>query len=258
MDPSKIRALLAAPERFNFVFAKSLGSTNDRARELAENGAPAWTVVCADEQTAGRGRLGRHWQSLTGYGLWMSVVLRPEADRFRPGLLVLSLALAVARAIETLGGENLPVRLKWPNDVWVGSRKLAGILMESQFSGSRPVFLIVGIGVNMLHLPADFPDELHYPATSLKMLMREVPSRETLLAGICEHLYRELSRDSDPRLIRKLYLEKALFLGEEIELRTDREVLRGRFAGLSTDGFLQLESAHGIVEITSGDVFGHF
>ena len=134
-------------------------STNDRARELAEEGAASGTIVTADEQTAGRGRTGRKWSAPSGSALLCSAILRPlEAHH---SLLPLAVPLAVCEAAEALA--PVECRVKWPNDVWLDERKLAGVLIEARF----PDWAVIGVGLN-LSVPNDgFPDDLRWPATSL-------------------------------------------------------------------------------------------
>jgi BirA family biotin operon repressor/biotin-[acetyl-CoA-carboxylase] ligase len=135
-------------------------STNDRARELAIGGAPSGTVVTAGEQTAGRGRTGRKWSAPAGSALLCSAVLRPlEASH---ALLPLAVPLAVCDAAEELA--PVECRVKWPNDVWLAERKLAGVLIEAR----PPEWAVIGVGLN-LSIPDDgFPDDLRWPATSLR------------------------------------------------------------------------------------------
>lgn len=134
-------------------------STNDRARELAVEGAVSGTVVTADEQTAGRGRTGRKWSAPAGSALLCSAILRPlEAHH---SLLPLAVPLAVCDAAEALA--RVECQVKWPNDVWLEERKLAGVLIEARF----PDWAVIGVGLN-LSIPDDgFPDDLRWPATSL-------------------------------------------------------------------------------------------
>lgn len=148
------------------LFAR-VGSTNDVARTLAEEGAPAGTVVVADEQVAGRGRAGRSWSSPAGVGLSLSIVARPtsrEAPRTLPLLVGLEVALAVDDFLRP-GAAHL----KWPNDVLSRGRKLGGVLCEAAWAGDTPAFVVVGVGINVLHESADFPAELRAQATSLRM-----------------------------------------------------------------------------------------
>jgi BirA family biotin operon repressor/biotin-[acetyl-CoA-carboxylase] ligase len=146
---------------------ESLGSSNDVARRLASVGAPPGTVVLAEEQVAGRGRAGRIWASPPGLGLWFSVVGR-AAGAGDAGPLPLRVGLAVAAALDPfLGGAE--VGIKWPNDLWVGERKLGGILCEASWTGERPGAVVAGVGLNVLHPANAFPEELRNRATSLAL-----------------------------------------------------------------------------------------
>jgi BirA family transcriptional regulator, biotin operon repressor / biotin---[acetyl-CoA-carboxylase] ligase len=136
-------------------------STNDRARELAEAGAPGGTVVTAREQTAGRGRVGRVWTAPEGKALLYSAILRPLDERHL--LLPLSVPLTVCGAAEELR-PGIECQVKWPNDVWLEQRKLAGILIEAK---PQDGWAVIGIGLNLSIAPKEFPDDLRQPATSL-------------------------------------------------------------------------------------------
>ncbi|MFL5900758.1 MAG: biotin--[acetyl-CoA-carboxylase] ligase, partial [Solirubrobacterales bacterium] len=136
-------------------------STNSRARELAEAGAPGGTVVTAREQTAGRGRVGRVWTAPEGKALLYSAILRPLDERHL--LLPLSVPLAVCAAAEALR-DGIECAVKWPNDVWLEGRKLAGILIEAK---PQDGWAVIGIGLNISIAPDEFPPGLRHPATSL-------------------------------------------------------------------------------------------
>jgi BirA family transcriptional regulator, biotin operon repressor / biotin---[acetyl-CoA-carboxylase] ligase len=135
------------------------GSTNERLRELAEAGAPSGTVVTADEQSAGRGRQGRRWSAPPGAALLYSALLRPLDLRHL--LLPIAVPVAVCEACEAAA----PVRceIKWPNDVWLEQRKLAGVLIEAR----PPEWAVIGVGVNVAIADGEFPEDLRWPATSL-------------------------------------------------------------------------------------------
>lgn len=157
-------------------------STNDDALSAAKAGAPHGATFVADQQTHGRGRRGRRWVSHPEEALLTSIVLRLELEPVRFGLLPLVAGLAVRAALsELLPAELDPViRVKWPNDVWVSQKKIAGVLAESRIGGSRPA-VVVGIGVNVAS--RELPEELRETATSLALL--DVPcKRERLLAGV--------------------------------------------------------------------------
>ena len=132
-----------------------LPSTNDRLRDLAHGGTPAFTGVVAETQTKGRGRMGREWHSPPGSGLWMSVLVRDMSDRFS-GILPLAVGVAVARALERMIADS--VALKWPNDILIGDRKVAGILCETV--GEPGAGIIVGIGVNLRTPEGGLPPDL--------------------------------------------------------------------------------------------------
>jgi BirA family biotin operon repressor/biotin-[acetyl-CoA-carboxylase] ligase len=136
-------------------------STNSRARKLVETGAPEGTVVTAREQTAGRGRVGRVWTAPEGKALLYSAVLRPLDERHL--LLPLSVPLAVCAAAEALR-DGIECEVKWPNDIWLEGRKLAGILIEAK---PQEGWAVIGIGLNLTIAPEEFPPDLRHPATSL-------------------------------------------------------------------------------------------
>jgi BirA family transcriptional regulator, biotin operon repressor / biotin---[acetyl-CoA-carboxylase] ligase len=137
-------------------------STNARARELAAAGAPGGTIVTADEQTAGRGRQGRIWTAPAGKALLYSAIVRPFDERH--GLLPLAVPIAVSEAAESLAPADASCQLKWPNDVWLEGRKLAGVLIESRAGDG---WAVIGIGVNVAIEPHEFPPELRDRAVSI-------------------------------------------------------------------------------------------
>lgn len=161
---------------------EAVGSTNDLARALAAEGAPAGTVVVAEEQTAGRGRSGKPWQSAPGLGLWMSIVLRP-GKLGQLGLLPILVGLGVAEALDPL---VRPARamVKWPNDVLLGGRKVCGILCEGAIDATGTAAVVAGIGVNVGHAPDDFPPELADTATSIRMVAGWSPPLPELAGAI--------------------------------------------------------------------------
>ena len=167
-DPARLSAELSGvPFVQRTVVLDVTGSTNDDARLLAVDGAPEGTVVVARRQTAGRGRRGRAWQSRSGLGLYLSVVLRPpEPPTLIPRYAIAS-AVAAVEACRPFGGEI--VRAKWPNDVLAGTRKLAGILAETR-AGSVGTEMVLGFGINVDHAEEDFPAEIRDTATSLRLL----------------------------------------------------------------------------------------
>jgi BirA family biotin operon repressor/biotin-[acetyl-CoA-carboxylase] ligase len=167
------------------VLLEQIGSTNDVAAAEARRGAPHGTLVLAEHQNAGRGRQGRSWHSPPGQNLYLSLVLRPEAPAERLAGLTLVLGLAVADALARFV-PDASVSIKWPNDVLVGGRKCAGILVETAFAGARPAHVVAGIGVNVLERA--FPPELAPIATSVAMHAGAAPSRLDVLVQILEQV----------------------------------------------------------------------
>ena len=184
-DAARVRA-----KRSSQVFGRVLeyhervGSTNDVILDMAEQAAPHGTVCLADEQSAGRGRRGYGWFSPPGCGIWASVLLRTRLSAARTPPLTLCAAAAVARVLEPAAGE--PVKIKWPNDLLMGGRKVAGILAESRIlSGDEPV-IVIGMGINVNQTREQFPDELSGSATSLRIESGRPVGREALFLAILD------------------------------------------------------------------------
>ncbi len=151
-------------------------STNDVARELAEQGVPSGTVVTASEQSAGRGRRGRVWSAPAGKALLYSAILRPlELDH---ALLPLSVPVAVCEAVESVA--EAEARIKWPNDVWVDEAKVAGVLIEAR----PPDWAVIGVGVNVAIEPSEFPADLRWPAASIGSGTTVEATRDALSAAL--------------------------------------------------------------------------
>jgi BirA family biotin operon repressor/biotin-[acetyl-CoA-carboxylase] ligase len=227
----------------------AVDSTQRAAFELAENGAPDRTVVVADTQTAGRGRYGRGWHDEPGESLLTSIVVRPRlAVRDLPKLSLAS-AVAVAEAIVTVTG--LSVRLKWPNDVLVNGRKLAGILLESRIV-AEPI-VVVGIGINLGQ--RTFPAALALTATSVHLEGGPAIEREALLEAVLGafDVWRERLEAGGFGLVRTRWLELAETIG--------RSVTVGEHAGVAIDldgeGALVLRHAHGMHHVVAGEPAEH-
>ncbi|HON42827.1 MAG TPA: biotin--[acetyl-CoA-carboxylase] ligase [Bacillota bacterium] len=173
---------------FDILQVEETDSTNRMARVLAESGACDGTVVVAGRQTAGRGRRGRSWLSSGDFGLWFSVVLRPEFEPNLAGLLGIGAAVAVARAVDKLTGVSAD--LKWPNDVLIGGRKVCGVLAEASTAAGRVEWAVVGVGINLFHPEGGFPPEISPVATSLSEHMgpEAAIDRERLLGAVLDEL----------------------------------------------------------------------
>jgi BirA family biotin operon repressor/biotin-[acetyl-CoA-carboxylase] ligase len=242
---------LDLPPPFTAVLRDTVGSTNDEAKALAAAGAPHGTLVWAQEQTAGRGRLDRQWQSPRG-NLYMSCILRPAVAPARAAELGFVAALAVAETMRALLPAAVPVALKWPNDVLVDGGKVAGILLEAQSGpGGGVDWLVLGIGINVVAAPADTP----YRAVALRPLGAEAGAQQVLetLCRALGALYADWQSQGFAG-VRTRWLGLARGLGEPIEIRQGEGIVAGRFVDLDPDGALVLETAAGRRRITTGDV----
>jgi BirA family transcriptional regulator, biotin operon repressor / biotin---[acetyl-CoA-carboxylase] ligase len=234
---------------FDVRLYDSLSSTQDEARRLAQAGAPHGTVVTAREQTAGRGRHGRYWASPPG-NVHLSVLLRLDLPPPRVAELGFVAALVVVDAVDAY----LPGRatLKWPNDVLVDGAKISGILIEHAEDAA-----IIGIGLNVLHVPEQAP----YPVTSLGALIRRADTEEaaevdTARKVLLEALARRLDEwQSDGFVrVRADWLQRAHLSGTRLHVSTQAGVIEGCFVGLSDDGALLLDTAGGVRRLLVGDV----
>jgi BirA family biotin operon repressor/biotin-[acetyl-CoA-carboxylase] ligase len=224
------------------------GSTNDRARALAAGGAPAGTVVVAEEQTAGRGRQGRSWSAPRGRGLTLSVVWRP-AGGFE--LLPLAAAVAVGEACEQVA--PVRCRIKWPNDVWIGERKLAGILIESR---PQEGWAVIGIGINVDADSSELDPSLRETATSLRMESGAGIERGRVLAALFEALatrLHDLERDAAGVLAE--YRRRDLLSGRHIAWAAGEGRLTGEARGVDENGNLVVFTEEGErVTLSAGEV----
>lgn len=236
----------------SIVYYPSIGSSNDLLKELAAQGASEGTLVIADEQTAGKGRLGRKWLAPPGTSLLLSLLFRPDLPPCQAPRLTMICSLAIAETIEELTG--LPAGLKWPNDIFIGAKKAGGILTESGTTGGHLDYVIVGMGLN-INLAISTLPELTGVATSLyQELGREVSRLEVLwkiLAGI-ETRYKSLRRGESPR---EEWAARLINLGRQVQATTPQGALVGWAEGVDADGALILRLPDGQRErILAGDV----
>ena len=236
---------------------ESLASTSTHLMGLARCGATEGTIVLADEQTAGRGRFLRAWHSARGLGLWFSVLLRPAVTPEAAAPLTILAGLAVREVAEQVSGA--PARLKWPNDVWLHGRKLAGILGETSQPGvgGEPAPLILGIGLNVHHRETDFPAELRQHATSLAMARDVALPRGMILAAIINAFRARYLHYLEGGLAP--FIEEwdrhALWIGERVHASAGRRVLQGVALGLGQTGGMRLLADGGKEEIVvSGEL----
>ncbi len=239
----------------NVFFSREIGSTNEWAKELAGLGACEGTVVLAEIQSAGRGRLGREWFSPVG-GLWFSVILRPQLKPAESVRLVFAAGLAVAEALHEQYG--LRVETKWPNDVLVNGRKICGVLTEMNSVGEKANFVVVGIGVNVnFDVSKVFPKELQRTTSSLEKECGRQVSLDELLRVLLvklEKIY-ESSTLGDFSSVLLEWKKYARFLGSQAEVSTDDGKLCGVALDVDEEGALLLKQESGLVKhVFFGDI----
>ncbi len=231
------------------------GSSNADAFRLAAEGAEEGTVLLADCQLAGKGRLGRRWESPAGVNLYCSVVLRPQLPPHEAPQLTFLSAVAVARTIQATTG--LQASIKWPNDLLINGRKVAGLLNEMNAETDRVGFVILGIGVNLNMRADQFPPDLRSPATSLMLESGSPVSRLAFTVRLLQELDREYTRFqlSGFGPVRKEWAQYCNAFGREVRVEAGSGCLQGAFAGIDHDGALLMKLSDGRTErILSGDV----
>ena len=244
-----------------------LGSTNDRALAWLADGAPDGALVTADQQSAGRGRLGRSWSSAAGRDVYASVIVRPGVPAQGFGALALAVGVGVREGLlAAFGGADAwreqgwpALELKWPNDVLLGGRKLAGILCESRWRG-REVEVVIGFGVNVDRELGEFEPDLRERATSLAIALPERRARATILAAVLASLERELERFFAAGFagVRARYEPHCLVLGRAIEVeQPGGERIAAIAEGLEHDGALRVRPREGgpSFRVESADVW---
>jgi BirA family biotin operon repressor/biotin-[acetyl-CoA-carboxylase] ligase len=230
-------------------------STNDVAARLARGGAAEGAVVFAESQTKGRGRLGRTWISPAGKGLWFTVLLRPKIPPQEMTQLTVAAATALSRAV-TLQTGVVP-DIKWPNDILIRGRKIAGILTEMRAELDQVQEVLLGIGMDVNMEASDFSDGLRATATSLRIETGQKINRAELAVAILRELDRDYQVVAEGKFARlaEQWEERCTTLGCQVTIRVGERVIRGRAESLDDDGALLVRGTHGHLErIVGGDV----
>jgi len=239
----------------NIVYHTALGSTNDLAKDLALRGAPEGTVVVTEEQTAGKGRRGRSWLAPSKTNLLFSILLRPALSPNRVFSLTMALALAALEAIE--GETGLSCMIKWPNDLYVGRRKLGGILTEFSIKDEQVDWVVLGLGLNVNWCPEQEKGVSGFPATSILAETRQRFSRNEMLVQILKRFeshHERLFSGGGGDLYRK-WNEYSLVLGKEVVIEAEDKRTTGKAVRIDENGALILEDGSGRVHvITHGEV----
>jgi BirA family biotin operon repressor/biotin-[acetyl-CoA-carboxylase] ligase len=230
-------------------------STNDVIEKLARDGVKEGVVVFAESQTRGRGRLGRKWISPARKGLWFSILLRPDLRPQETTQLTVASATALRRAIQSETG--LKPEIKWPNDILIGGKKVAGILTELSAELDKVRCVILGIGIDVNLDAGELPAELKKTATSLKIETGETVSRAELAAAILRELDFDYARICAGKFsaVADEWETHCATLGRNVTVQIGERKIRGRAESLDDDGALLLRTEHGHLErITGGDV----
>jgi len=239
----------------NIVFYETVDSTQRLAHEMAHNGATEGTIVIADEQTGGRGRMSRQWHSPRQQGIWMSMILRPNLPPQKAPQFTLIAAVAAVQAIEEVAGLN--PEIKWPNDILIQGKKMTGILTELQADPDHIHFLIIGMGMNVNQHQEDFPPEVKDAATSLSIEKGEPISRVLLIRSYLEHFekYYDIYMEKGFGPLKLLWESYAVSIGKNIIARTLSGEIAGRAIGITEDGVLRIQDKYGqIHEVYSADI----
>ncbi len=235
-------------------FFLTIDSTNNYARILAEEGAPEGTLVISEEQTAGRGRMGRSWISPPGTGIWISVILRPNISPPRAALITPLVAVALNRSIREVTG--LPSGIKWPNDILIRGKKAAGILTEISTDQASIRYIIVGIGINVN--TEYFPEEIRDQATSLSLSSGQQISRLKILLSLLlelERQYLDFTRKKDCDSILLDYRKMSVTIGNQVLIPGPDGKLTVEAIDITETGGLLIKSGDGTTEeIISGEV----
>jgi BirA family biotin operon repressor/biotin-[acetyl-CoA-carboxylase] ligase len=222
----------------SFSFLPVTDSTNSRAAEAAEKGAPHGTIVCADAQTGGRGRFDRRWESPPGANLYLSILLRPPIDPSQAPQLTLVTAVALAKAVEE--ETRIPARLKWPNDLYLAGKKAAGVLAEMSTDADRLRHVVIGVGLNVNAEESHFPGTLRRSATSLRLATGKTFRRAEVLVRVLD-CFAESYRDFLSGGLASLLAEwnrRSLLTGKRVVVRCREGDVRGVAGEVDEAGLL--------------------
>lgn len=237
----------------NLKYFHSLSSTNIKAKEIGIESEEG-TLIIAEEQTKGKGRLGRNWTSPKGKGIWMSIILKPEIDPRKVSKITLIGAAAVNQGLKDIGIDS---KIKWPNDIIINNKKVSGILTEMSCELNQIYYVVMGIGINANLNKEDLGEDLLDKATSLKMAIGREVDRKKLLASILnsfEKLYIPFKEREDLSQSINICRESSILIGREVRIiRGDTETL-GKAVDIDEEGGLVIDYGDRIESIISGEV----
>lgn len=231
----------------------SIDSTNTKAKELAEEGHPSGTLVVADRQTAGKGRRGRSWESPTGIGIFMTLMLKPEINPNHASMLTLVAAMATTRAIRRVTG--VPAMIKWPNDIVMNGKKVCGILTEMSAQFDYINHIVIGIGINVHN--EEFPEEIKETASSLFLESGQHIHRASLIEAFLEEfedVYAEYLKTEDMEGLQKEYDAMLVNRGRQVRVLDPKEPFEGKAMGITKKGELIVDTWESRKLVSSGEV----
>lgn len=231
----------------------SIDSTNTKAKELAEAGHPSGTLVVADQQTLGRGRRGRSWESPAGTGIFMTLMLKPDINPNNASMLTLVAAMATARAITEVTGEA--AQIKWPNDIVMNGKKVVGILTEMSAQFDYINHIVVGIGINVHN--KEFPEEIAKTASSLLLECGHRIHRASLIEAFLEEferLYAVYLETEDMSGLQKEYDSLLVNRGRQVRVLDPKEPFEGKAMGITKKGELIVDTWESRKLVSSGEV----
>lgn len=257
VEAPRVTAFLKT-ERFGQTihYLEECTSTQTIAYELARNGAKDGTLVIAETQTMGKGRMSRPWESTKGKGIWMTIIIRPDILPHQAPQFTLVAAVSIVNAMKSLCHQFSPY-IKWPNDILINGRKCTGILTEMIAEMDRVQCLLIGMGINVNQELSDFPEELHPIATSLRIEEKKPLNRAELVGTILNYLekYCDLYVKDGFAPIKLLWEEASGTIGKRIRATTLTEVIEGKAIGITESGVLEIQLDNGeIKNVYSADI----
>lgn len=239
----------------NLFYFESLDSTNTKAKELASKDATHGTVVISEEQTSGKGRLGRVFVSPKRKGIWMSIIIRPDIEPLKVPKIT---QVGAAALVKTFENFNIKVQVKWPNDIILNNKKLCGILTEMSGELNKVSYVVMGIGINANLDKEDFPEDLRDKATSISIETGNYIKRKefvSILINTFEKLYEEFVEEDNIKTSVSICRDHSLLIGKEIKIINRNEEIFAKALDLDENGELVVEFKDGSIhKIFSGEV----
>lgn len=254
MDQTELESIHATEwAGCEIYYFDSIDSTNTKAKELAEEGHPSGTLVVADRQTAGKGRRGRSWESPSGIGIFMTLMLKPEINPNHASMLTLVAAMATTRAIRRVTG--VPAMIKWPNDIVMNGKKVCGILTEMSAQFDYINHIVIGIGINVHN--EDFPEEIAQTASSIYLESGQHIHRASLIEAFLEEfedVYAEYLKTEDMEGLMKEYDSMLVNRGRQVRVLDPKEPFEGKAMGITKKGELIVDTWESRKLVSSGEV----